>query len=108
MERSGNERELSQLLQAILDGNQSQFKALETVVSRYVKSRASGSDVAELVTDILGTVYSNVREGKFRGKSVASFYAYVFAVSSNTLKYQWRKAKRITYLEDTPENPRRI
>ena len=105
MTQSDNKTELQILVDALLSGSRSHFEALKTVVERYVKNRTSTSAQSEMVTDILGTVYSNLRDRKFRGESVASFYAYIFAVSSNTVKYEWRKAKRITYLENPPDCP---
>ncbi len=90
---------VADLIDGIISGNKSHFDFLKNLVEKYVYSRGGydRGSADELVSDILGSLYSSLREGRFRGNNVPSFCAYVFGATKNTMMYYNRKGKKLTY-----------
>lgn len=79
----GNSDQLRAVVCALLEGDPVLWKTLKEQLTRYVDLRASGlhMDKENLVSDIMETVLSNLREDRFRGTNVKMLYGYIYGIA---------------------------
>lgn len=102
LEEQNDKQALQKVIDGFLAGNSAEYETIKARIGRYIHSQrlADGVDKEDVLSEILGALFQNLKNRRFRGDSLKAFEVYIYSMVKNKLLSHLKTEQRYEYPSD--------
>ena len=95
------DKALKAIIDGFLDGHSKHYKIISNKITQYVYHQKSKEiDADDIISDVIHTLYDNLKNGRFRGDSISALNVYIFRIIKFKLGKIYRTKDRYQTLDE--------